>query len=493
MSKEDKKVVKKTAVKQESLMKPTLVLTIICLVTTFALALTNFLTKDTIKKVKEEKANEQRQIILPSAKTFTEKTFKGEQGEFVYYEGKDASGNIVGFIFNNKTPGYGGDVIVNLAVNDAGEIQGVQPFDLQETPNIGMKVANQEFLDQFKGLVGEVDATSGKPAENEVQAVSGATISTSAFVNSVNLGMKNLEAVTGRKLGETVDPKMDAFPGATAFTAELKGEAEGEAFSYYEAFNEANEVVGYVFQNAGPGYHSGKNLGVFTGLDMEGKIVGTAVYENNETKGLGAKVEKEDFRTQFVGKNSELSISDIEGVSGATISSEAFLDQVNKAFVQFKALDGKISGQAPVVSEPGEATPEQIAYPGAASFSEEKSVKTDAGEFKYKEALDASGAVIGYLFSNEVKGYNSAQPFTVLVGIDKAGAIVGNTPINNKETKGLGSKIEKEDFTSQFVGKNAEVKMPGDINGITGATVSSEAYVEAVNQAIAQFSAVGGA
>ena len=58
-------------------------------------------------------------------------------------------------------------------------------------------------------------------------------------------------------------------------------------------------------------------------------LVGDADFD--ETAGLGSKAQDEDFISQFIGKKVPLKVSDVDVISGATITSEAVVKAVNKA------------------------------------------------------------------------------------------------------------------------------------------------------------------
>lgn len=79
-----------------------------------------------------------------------------------------------------------------------------------------------------------------------------------------------------------------------------------------------------------------------------------------------------------------------------------------------------------------------------------------------------------------VKGYNSSEPMSVAVGFDENGNITKCSVIScSGETKGIGSRVSDEDFLSLFVGKN---NVDG-VDAISGATISSSAFKEAVSDA----------
>ncbi len=474
-----------------SIIKPAIILTVICLATALALALTNELTKGPIEDQIRLRAIQAKQQVLPDAETFEEKTFEPEEGDegetFTYFEGLDGSGNVVGYVFSNSTPGYGGDVNVDVGVDEEGIITGVLPLELNETPGIGTKVADPVWLEQFVGLADSISAVSEPSGENEVSGISGSTISTGAFLNSVNLGLQQFGTATG-KGGAADDPRMTAFPGAVAFTEEITAEGTEGSFSYVEAFNEAGEHLGYVFRNGTEGYHG--DVIVLVGIDNEGTLVGNVPVDLQETAGLGSKVGDEPFTSQFIGNKGPFALgTDIDGISNATVSSEAYIDSVNKAVLQFEAVGGEVSGLEPIpAGEAPEKTPEQLAFPNAASLSEDKSAELEGETFTYKDALDADGNVLGYVFYPSEEGYHGA--IEGVVGVDKSGAVTGAGVISHTETPGVGTRIETPEFLESFIGvTEANV---GSVDTLSGATVSSEAFRDSVSNALKQFQVVEG-
>ena len=86
---------------------------------------------------------------------------------------------------------------------------------------------------------------------------------------------------------------------------------------------------------------------------------------------------------------------------------------------------------------------------------------------------------IGYGFIAVGSGYGGE--ISILVGLENKTTVKGIVIISQDETPGLGDRIAEEPFTSQFAGVNIDdVKLDGEIDAITGSTISSEAVVEAV-------------
>ena len=132
----------------------------------------------------------------------------------------------------------------------------------------------------------------------------------------------------------------------------------------------------------------------------------------------------------------------------------------------------------------------QVVLPQAKAFEEADGYvigKTDSGE------------TAGYIFVTETKGYGGT--IKVMTGISSNGTVTGVTILSHGETVGLGANVEKESFLSQYnqtlpksgfsVVKGATAG-DGQISAVTGATISSNAVTKAVNEALAQYSAISG-
>jgi electron transport complex protein RnfG len=112
-------------------------------------------------------------------------------------------------------------------------------------------------------------------------------------------------------------------------------------------------------------------------------------------------------------------------------------------------------------------------------------------------ATDADGRTIGWVVPGSGQGF--ADVILTLVGLDESGRkITGLYVAQQSETPGLGDRIRDEEFRNRFQGRSTDkplvvVKRPPEsdeqIEGVTGATVSSLSVVQIVNQATARFHA----
>ncbi len=106
------------------------------------------------------------------------------------------------------------------------------------------------------------------------------------------------------------------------------------------------------------------------------------------------------------------------------------------------------------------------------------------------QAEDASGRVTGYLIITTVRGYKSDIRVQSTFAADGE-TLAGIHVLSQNETEYLGTRIATAEFTSRFVGRRAPMKLwdtatlGSPIDAISGSTVSSQAVVDAVNNAYA--------
>ncbi len=114
--------------------------------------------------------------------------------------------------------------------------------------------------------------------------------------------------------------------------------------------------------------------------------------------------------------------------------------------------------------------------------------------FVVHKANDAAGTFLGAAIESSALGFG--DQVKVLVGFDAKGAVLGYTILQHAETPGLGAKADvwfQKDGKGNIIGKNiqekplAVTKDGGDIDAITASTITSRAFLKAVNQAYAVY------
>jgi len=176
-----------------NILKPTASLLIICVVVTFALSFTNNLTAKKIEDLQNQSEKEAMSRII-EANSYTECKITLDDETYTYYTADDP---IQGYIFTLSSAGYGGQVSVMTGINLDGTIASIEVLDASsETPGLGQSTTKPEFSEQFVGKSGQLSVTkSGASKDNEIDAVTGATITSTAVTNSVNTALKLFEQI----------------------------------------------------------------------------------------------------------------------------------------------------------------------------------------------------------------------------------------------------------------------------------------------------------
>lgn len=196
--------------KSSSFVKDALILFAITLIAGICLGFVYDVTKGPIEQATIAANNETYKEVLSAASEFSAVEGSAEQvaaltesGELEalgygsvaiesVLEGKDESGNVVGHVINSlSNNSYGGAVKVSVGFDMDGAITGLGIREISDTPGLGLKAQEPEFRDQFLGKNAEslTVTKSGASADNEIDAISGATITSSAVTNAVNVAL----------------------------------------------------------------------------------------------------------------------------------------------------------------------------------------------------------------------------------------------------------------------------------------------------------------
>ena len=172
---------------------PTIVLSIICVVVTLALSSANALTYKKIEKLAIENQNNAMAKLI-EADEYKELTY-----ETIKYNVAIKNDEKVGLIITTTAKGYGGNIQVMTAINMDGSIAAIEILDASgETPGLGQNVTKENFFSQYTTLKDNVTVVKGGSANsenNEVNAVTGATISSKAVTTAVNEALDYAEKI----------------------------------------------------------------------------------------------------------------------------------------------------------------------------------------------------------------------------------------------------------------------------------------------------------
>ncbi|WAW14304.1 RnfABCDGE type electron transport complex subunit G [Peptostreptococcus equinus] len=156
------------------------------------LAGTNQMTAPTIEQRNLAASNQARMQVLPSAKEFKKIDASKYKSAGVSTVSEVYQGDDGGFTVKAAPGGYGGPVEITIGIAKDGKITGVAIGNNTETPGLGAKAADPVFNGQYKGKAAkEIKVIkSGTPKDNEIKAISGATITSKAVTSGVNEAIK---------------------------------------------------------------------------------------------------------------------------------------------------------------------------------------------------------------------------------------------------------------------------------------------------------------
>ena len=187
-----------------SKLKPIIVLTLISVVMAALLAATNMLTSDKISAITKKNETEAVAKVIPAEK-YEEKTISVDGVSKKYFTAIDKTDNkIVGYAFTVSAYGYGGNVTAVVGIDTNGKITAVEITDVSgETPGLGQNAKQKSFYDGYKGKTKGVSVVKSSPKDNEIKAVTGATITSNAVTKSINSAFDIFEKVCDK--GEGVE------------------------------------------------------------------------------------------------------------------------------------------------------------------------------------------------------------------------------------------------------------------------------------------------
>lgn len=187
----------------KEMMKNTGILLVITLVAGLLLGLVYQITKDPIAEQEAKAKQEACKEVFADAASFENVELadidmaswngQGYAKETVdeVMSAQDASGNLLGYVVTVTTKeGYGGDIQFTLGIRLDGTVNGISLLSISETAGLGMRaeeVLKPQFADKN---VEKFEYTKNKAtSENQIDAISGATITTNAVTNGVNAGL----------------------------------------------------------------------------------------------------------------------------------------------------------------------------------------------------------------------------------------------------------------------------------------------------------------
>ncbi len=164
---------------------------------TLLLTLCNYITKGQIAKLAAKNAEKAKQEVIAGAE-FTVVAIDAETSE--KYGNAELftatkNGEFAGYCVQITAAGYIGPIDMIVGINPDRSFAGIKIISMSETPGLGAKAADKAFYGQFaEEKSGELSVVKAKTDKaNEIQAVTGATISSKAITNAANTALELVE------------------------------------------------------------------------------------------------------------------------------------------------------------------------------------------------------------------------------------------------------------------------------------------------------------
>ena len=204
------------------IVKNTMILTAITVVSGLLLGVVYDITKEPIAQAQENTKQEAYRAVLSDASSFEAVDFDANSASSLLsengytsdeitevVEGTDDSGETVGYVISVQSgEAYDGTLELSVGIATDGTVKGVEMLDISETAGLGMKADEAEFKDQFKDKNVEkfTYTKTGEDGDDMIDAISGATITTNAVTNAVDSALVYYQnELGGSQLGGEVN------------------------------------------------------------------------------------------------------------------------------------------------------------------------------------------------------------------------------------------------------------------------------------------------
>lgn len=191
--------------------RPAINLAVITLISGLCLGLVYQVTQEPIRKAEMEQETAAFAVVCPQAASFDEATdimdkadsLNGKFGDVVIdkaYASLDESGKVNGYVIVVTTnEGFGGTIQTAVGLDAEAKVTGIHFLSIAETAGLGMNADTDDFKNQYVGKAVEnfTVTKDGAKADNEIDAISGATFTSNAVTNSVNTAISAVRAVVG--------------------------------------------------------------------------------------------------------------------------------------------------------------------------------------------------------------------------------------------------------------------------------------------------------
>lgn len=204
----------------KNMFKDAIILFIITLIAGAALGFVYNITKEPIAQAEAKALEDAYKEVFAAADHFEEldsfqNPKEGAVGEWIdngfenvdvntALKAMDSTGQFLGYVIKLTThEGYGGDIVFTMGITGDGTINGISILSISETAGLGMRaeeVLKPQYAD--KKTTAFTVTKTGATSESQIDAISGATITSNALTNAVNGGLYYFETALGGGMNE---------------------------------------------------------------------------------------------------------------------------------------------------------------------------------------------------------------------------------------------------------------------------------------------------
>lgn len=274
-------------------------------------------------------------VVMPENDSIEEVTEENNLPEeitemYIAFKGSEE----IGYVYKVEVMGYKDIINILIGIDKDNNLVGTKIMKQGETPGLGDLITKDKFINQLFGKQIDEDFTAVKgdaSSENEISAVTGATVSSSAVVSGVNKAVEfHKTEILGEEAAVAEEPNIENMNLSGDQMTELEG--ENKAFE----IKDGDKLTGYIVYGQGLGYYD-TPIVVAVGFDLETKtITNIMITEEEETEGLGTVIRDDEFKEIF--KGNDAVEQEIEVYSSATLSSKGAIDGINDAIDYFNNL-----------------------------------------------------------------------------------------------------------------------------------------------------------
>ncbi|MCD8102735.1 MAG: RnfABCDGE type electron transport complex subunit G [Alistipes sp.] len=329
-----------------------LTLLVITLISAGALSMVYSMTKDAIEQSKSAKTLEALEGVLPpfdnNPATDTV-TVEVNNLPIKVYTGR-SGGVPSGYAVETITrKGYSGDIRMMVGFEAGGDIYNIEVLEHSETPGLGSKIAddNNPVLVSFKGrnpadLVMKVTKDGG-----DIDAITASTISSRAYTDAVERAYAAYRTVAlgeeqaGPDIADYL-PVTGTIPDNSPAGEAVMVEAGAKSYRVYHGTH-AGELLWVAVESVSEGYNA--PIRMLVSFSPDGTVLDISVIEQMESEDYGAVIGDGDnpLRASFIGRDPgsmkllfRYEGGDVDGISGSSITSQAYVDAVSGAYKVFQ-------------------------------------------------------------------------------------------------------------------------------------------------------------